>query len=74
MLILILIRMKILFHKLQFRSVAVLTVLLPLSGFILCVGISVIYDFKSSTATHCGVSLDFLQLIIFLTKRMLLAR
>ena len=28
---------------------------LPSVGFLLCVILSLIYDFKSSTATHCGV-------------------
>ena len=41
---------------LKFRTVAVLTVMLPLFGFITCVAWSLLYDFKSSTATHCGVS------------------
>jgi len=29
---------------------------LPLFGFLSCIGLSLLYDFKSSTATHCGVS------------------
>lgn len=43
--------------RLQFRTGAVLTVMLPLLGFITCVTWSLIFDFKSSTATHCGVSI-----------------
>lgn len=39
----------------RFRTVAVLTVLLPLTGFVVCVAWSLIYDFKGATATHCGV-------------------
>lgn len=42
--------------RLPFRTVAVLTVMLPLLGFITCVAWSLKFDFKSSTATHCGVS------------------
>jgi len=29
---------------------------LPLIGFVTCVILSLLYDFESSTATHCGVS------------------
>jgi len=29
---------------------------LPLFGFISCVVLSLVYNFESSTATHCGVS------------------
>ena len=42
--------------RVLFRTVTVLTVMLPLFGFIVCVAWSLIFDFKSSTATHCGVS------------------
>lgn len=41
---------------LKFRTVVVLTVMLPLTGFITCVAWSLIFHFKSSTATHCRVS------------------
>jgi len=42
-------------RRLQFRTVAVLTVLLPFSSFIICVLWSLYFNFASSTATHCGV-------------------
>jgi len=29
---------------------------LPLFGFVTCIALSLLYDFESSTATHCGVS------------------
>jgi len=31
---------------------------LPLFGLVACVILSLLYDFESSTATHCGVSLQ----------------
>lgn len=43
-------------RRLQFRTVAVLTVLLPFSSFIICVLWSLYFNFASSTATHCGVN------------------
>lgn len=42
--------------RILFRTVTVLTVMLPLVGFVVCVAWSLIFDFKSATATHCGVS------------------
>jgi len=47
--------MYLLNGSLRFRTVAVLTVMLPLSGFVICVLWSLYYNFRSSTATHCGV-------------------
>lgn len=41
--------------RMLFRTVAVLTVMLPFVGFVVCVAWSLIFDFKSATATHCGV-------------------
>jgi len=35
---------------------ASVVVALPLFGFLSCIGWSLLCDFKSSTATHCGVS------------------
>ena len=40
----------------MFRTATVLTVLLPLTAFAFCVIWSVTFNFKSATATHCGVS------------------
>ncbi|XP_026213338.1 post-GPI attachment to proteins factor 2 [Anabas testudineus] len=42
--------------RLPFTSFAVGTVLLPLSGFIACVSISLMYHFADATYTHCQVS------------------
>ena len=33
---------------------------LPLFGFVTCVILSLLYNFESSTATHCGVSPNIL--------------
>ena len=44
--------------RILFRTVTILTVMLPLFGFIVCVAWSLIFDFKSSTATHCGLSIS----------------
>ncbi|XP_013887986.1 post-GPI attachment to proteins factor 2 isoform X1 [Austrofundulus limnaeus] len=41
--------------RLHFTSLAVATVLLPVTGFITCVFISLIYHFEDSTYTHCQV-------------------
>lgn len=41
--------------RLPFTSFAVATVLLPVTGFIACVFISLIYHFEDSTYTHCQV-------------------
>ncbi|XP_069129873.1 post-GPI attachment to proteins factor 2-like [Argopecten irradians] len=41
--------------QIQFVYVAKTAVLLPLIGFLFCVTWSILYDFKSSTATHCKV-------------------
>ncbi|TNN30966.1 Post-GPI attachment to proteins factor 2 [Liparis tanakae] len=42
--------------RLQFTSFAVATVLLPLTGLIACLFISLVYHFEDSTFTHCHVS------------------
>ncbi|KAE8287801.1 Post-GPI attachment to proteins factor 2 FGF receptor-activating protein 1 [Larimichthys crocea] len=42
--------------RLPFTSFAVGTVLLPLTGFISCIFISLLYHFEDSTYTHCQVS------------------
>ncbi|XP_028276590.1 acyltransferase PGAP2 isoform X2 [Parambassis ranga] len=42
--------------RLPFTSFAVVTVLLPLTGLIACLFISLIYHFEDSTYTHCQVS------------------
>ncbi|KAM3601656.1 uncharacterized protein V6R79_016349 [Siganus canaliculatus] len=42
--------------RLPFKSFAVGTVLLPLTGFIACIFISLWYHFEDSTYTHCRVS------------------
>ncbi|KAM6984334.1 post-GPI attachment to proteins factor 2 [Tautogolabrus adspersus] len=42
--------------RLQFTSFAVGTVLLPLTGLIACLFISLVYHFEDSTFTHCRVS------------------
>ncbi|XP_017260700.1 post-GPI attachment to proteins factor 2 [Kryptolebias marmoratus] len=41
--------------RLPFTSFAVATVLLPVTGFIACVFISLLYHFEDSTYTHCQV-------------------
>ncbi|XP_076319596.1 acyltransferase PGAP2-like isoform X2 [Tachypleus tridentatus] len=41
--------------KIAFRRFAIVTVSLPLYSFMFCVIWSLLYDFKSSTATHCHV-------------------
>ena len=48
--------MRLLNGRIQFRTAAVLTVLLPLSSFIVCVLWSLYFNFTSATATHCGVN------------------
>ncbi|KAK9519394.1 hypothetical protein VZT92_022128 [Zoarces viviparus] len=42
--------------RLPFTSFAVGTVLLPLTGFIACLFISLVYHFEDATYTHCHVS------------------
>ncbi|XP_026184562.1 post-GPI attachment to proteins factor 2 isoform X2 [Mastacembelus armatus] len=42
--------------RLSFTSFAVGTVLLPLTGLIACISISLMYHFEDSTYTHCQVS------------------
>ncbi|XP_021375792.1 post-GPI attachment to proteins factor 2-like [Mizuhopecten yessoensis] len=42
--------------QVPFVYVAKTAVLLPLFGFLFCVSWSILYDFKSSTATHCKVA------------------
>ena len=42
--------------KIPIRHLAVVTVSLPLGAFLLCIYLSVKYDFDLATATHCGVS------------------
>ncbi|TKS83384.1 Post-GPI attachment to proteins factor 2 FGF receptor-activating protein 1 [Collichthys lucidus] len=42
--------------RVPFTSFAVGTVLLPLTGFISCIFISLLYHFEDSTYTHCQVS------------------
>lgn len=41
--------------RLPFTSFTVGTVLLPLTGFIACIALSLMYHFEDSTYTHCGV-------------------
>ncbi|KAM7397446.1 hypothetical protein PAMA_005638 [Pampus argenteus] len=42
--------------RLRFTSCAVGTLLLPLSGLVACLSLSLIYHFEESTYTHCQVS------------------
>lgn len=42
--------------RLQYTSFSVATVLLPLTGLIACLFISLVYHFEDSTFTHCHVS------------------
>lgn len=41
--------------RLHFRSFVVATVLLPLSGLVVCLLISLFYHFEEATYTHCQV-------------------
>ena len=38
---------------------SIIVISLPLVGFIACVILSLLYDFESSTATHCEVRKSF---------------
>ena len=42
--------------RLRFRHLLVATVSLPLSGFLFCVGWSLLYNFEAATSTHCKVA------------------
>lgn len=44
--------------RLPFKSFAVGTVLLPVTGFIACIFISLLYHYEDATYTHCKVSAD----------------
>lgn len=57
--------MRLLNGRIQFRTAAVVTVLLPFSSFIICVLWSLYFDFASSTATHCGVNNSKYHKILF---------
>lgn len=41
--------------RIPLRKLSIATVMLPLSAFILCIYLSLRYNFTMSTATHCGV-------------------
>ncbi|UYV61524.1 hypothetical protein LAZ67_1005160 [Cordylochernes scorpioides] len=41
--------------RIKFKTLALLTVLLPLASFIFCVVWSLIFNFRESTSTHCHV-------------------
>ncbi|CAN7950480.1 unnamed protein product [Ixodes pacificus] len=40
----------------RFRTIAVVTALLPLSSFLMCIFYSLMFQFKQVTATHCQPS------------------
>lgn len=42
--------------RLPFTSLAVLTVLLPLTGLLACLFLSLVYHYEDATYTHCHVS------------------
>jgi hypothetical protein len=42
--------------KISLSTIAIITVCLPLFGFIYCIIWSLLYNFHSSTSTHCGVN------------------
>ena len=52
--------------RLPIRHVALATVSLPFSAFLLCVFLSIRYNFDLATATHCGVRVKCLAMNIFL--------
>ncbi|XP_068239250.1 post-GPI attachment to proteins factor 2-like isoform X2 [Palaemon carinicauda] len=41
--------------RIPLRKLSIVTVMLPLSAFILCIYLSLRYNFTLSTSTHCGV-------------------
>ena len=42
--------------EIRFPPFGIFVILLPLFGFISCIVLSLLYNFESSTATHCRVS------------------
>ena len=44
------------FHIISLQKLALVTLALPVCGFIFCIGWSMAYNFADSTSTHCGVA------------------